>query len=851
LDNNCDGWKDYLTDEDKDGDGVFWCAGDCDDDDQFRFPGNQEGPYLDATCGDAIDNDCDNYIDNADSGCWDNCIDNDGDGYGFPGYAGCTNGGATDCNDADGSIFPGAPDAICDGIDQNCINGPDDEYVTTPTGCGVGGCADTGQLECQSGVEVDTCTPLAPTPEGPQGDATCSGGVDEDCDGDTDGADSDCNMACIDVDGDGYGSNGDTAGDCPNGAAIDCNDNDNSIFPGAADVTCDGIDQNCVGGADDGYVVTPTNCGVGECGASGQLECISGVETDSCIEGTPGTEGPFGDPTCSGGLDEDCDGNIDSADLDCNPLDKDNDGDGFCEANCTDGSIPGDCDDSTDTVFPNAPVLCDGKDNNCDGWKDYFTDEDKDGDGVFWCAGDCDDDNALRFPGNQEGPYLDATCTDAIDNDCDYYLDNADSGCWDNCIDNDGDGYGFPGYAGCSNGGATDCNDGDASINPGAADAICDGIDQNCISGPDDEYVVTPTGCGVGACADTGQLECQSGVEVDTCIPLLPTPEGPMGDPTCSGGVDEDCDGATDAADPGCLVACIDVDGDGYGSNGDTAGDCPNGPAIDCNDNDNSIFPGAADAICDGIDQNCISGPDDEYVVTGTNCGIGECTTTGQLECQSGVEVDTCIPLPMPEDPEVTCNDGLDNDCDGDIDTTDLSCNPLDIDNDGDGYCEGDPGCSDGSSPGDCDDTDSNVYIGAPIICDGKDSNCDGWKDFSTDEDKDNDGVPWCAGDCDDYEPEEYPGNEEGPFGDPTCSDPYDNDCDGYSNAQDDGCLAPECGTKFAPQDGPHIWDLLDPADDSLIKRNCDWCHLDDTGTIDERNECQRCHAHQIHLTEY
>ena len=76
-----------------------------------------------------------------------------------------------------------------------------------------------------------------------------------------------------------------------------------------------------------------------------------------------------------------------------------------------------------------------------------------------------------------------------------------------------------------------------------------------------------------------------------------------------------------------------------------------------------------------------------------------------------------------------------------------------------------------------------------------------------------------------------------------TCIDGIENDCDGYMDAQDDGCLFPECGTKFAPQDGPHIWDLLDPADDSFIKRNCEWCHLDDTGTIDERNACQRCHA--------
>ena len=37
--------------------------------------------------------------------------------------------------------------------------------------------------------------------------------------------------------------------------------------------------------------------------------------------------------------------------------------------------------------------------------------------------------------------------------------------------------------------------------------------------------------------------------------------------------------------------------------------------------------------------------------------------------------------------------------------------------------------------------------------CDGKDNNCDGKKDFTTDEDKDLDGEAWCAGDCDDNNP--------------------------------------------------------------------------------------------------
>ncbi len=49
--------------------------------------------------------------------------------------------------------------------------------------------------------------------------------------------------------------------------------------------------------------------------------------------------------------------------------------------------------------------------------------------------------------------------------------------------------------------------------------------------------------------------------------------------------------------------ACNDSDGDGYGNPGDSS--CPNGSATDCNDNDRSINPGAAENCTDGIDNNC------------------------------------------------------------------------------------------------------------------------------------------------------------------------------------------------------------------------------------------------------
>jgi|GEM_PF-4655830 len=68
-------------------------------------------------------------------GIWAGCIDHDGDGYGNPGSNGCNNGSATDCDDTNNKIYPGAPE-ICDGKDNQCLGnvgyGQIDEGLTAP-----------------------------------------------------------------------------------------------------------------------------------------------------------------------------------------------------------------------------------------------------------------------------------------------------------------------------------------------------------------------------------------------------------------------------------------------------------------------------------------------------------------------------------------------------------------------------------------------------------------------------------------------------------------------------------------------------------------------------------------------
>lgn len=104
---------------------------------------------------------------------------------------------------------------------------------------------------------------------------------------------------------------------------------------------------------------------------------------------------------------------------------------------------------------------------------------------------------------------------------------------------------------------------------------------------------------------------------------------------------------------------CIDRDEDGYGSG-------PGCKGQDCDDNNAAIHPGAAE-ICDGLDNNCDGLIDVNIEGFGESCDTnlaGVCAK-GVRVCEQGREL--CDALVRPGELQEIC-DGLDNDCDGEVD---------------------------------------------------------------------------------------------------------------------------------------------------------------------------------------
>jgi parallel beta-helix repeat protein len=653
------GAYEYPLDADHDG---YASDEDCDDLNPAINPG-----LPDDTC-DGIDDNCNGQVDEGYVPVQTTC-----------GVGACAAFGATACVNhvVVNNCTPGTPapnDTTCDGIDDNCNGQTDEGYVPTPSVCGVGACAATGQNICVNGVVTNSCTPGTPAPA----DATCNG-IDDNCNGQTDEgyvstpSSTTCGIGACAATGHYVCMNGVVTDVCTSGS------------PAPNDTTCNGIDDDCNGQTDEGYVPTPSTCGVGACAATGQHLCVNGAVTDTC---TPGTPAPS-DDDCNG-IDDNCNGQTDEGyapmPTAC--------GVGACAATgqlaCINGTV-------TDTCTPGHPApsdtTCNGVDDDCNGQVDDGYVPTATTCGVGACAANgqnvCVNGAVVNTCTPGTPAPSDATC-DGIDDDCDGQTDEdyAPTASGTTC-----------GVGACAATGRNLCINGTIQdvCTPGApavSDTTCNGIDDNCDGQIDEGYVATPTACGVGACAATGQKVCVNGAVTDTCTPGSPAPA----DATCDG-IDDDCDGQTDedyvptATTTTCGIGACAATGQNLCVNGVIQDVCTPGT------------PAPTDATCNGIDDNCNGQVDEGYVATATACGVGACASTGQTICVNGTIVDTCTPgTPVPE---IGC-DGIDNDCN--------PATPDVMDGDGDGV----------TCATDCNDADASIYPGAPEINDGKDNQCPG-----------------------------------------------------------------------------------------------------------------------------
>jgi hypothetical protein len=217
---------------------------------------------------------------------------------------------------------------------------------------------------------------------------------------------------------------------------------------------------------------------------------------------------------------------------------------------------------------------------------------------------------------------------------------------------------------------------------------------------------------------------------------------------------DQDCDDTDPAVHPGAYDACdagsLGVDDDCTGTADDGDADADGATCLsDCDDQDGTRFPENREDCVDGIDGDCDLEIDE---------GVPEI-------CDDDVDND-CNPLTPDIGVTEICGDGYDNDCDAAVDEG-RDGNP-DVDDDG-FLCDVD-----------CDDDVGTVHPGATEVCNETDDDCDHAIDEAVNQDGDG---ALCAFDCDDMDPRRFPGNNE------VC-DTADNDCDGLTIPAPSPCAA-------------------------------------------------------------
>ncbi len=639
------------------------------------------------------------------------CTDEDEDGFG-DGVA-CR---APDCDDRDPTVNPNAQE-ICDGVDNDCSGRVDDGI--DPMGCPLtlGVCAGSGAA-CVDTV-FEACGP-ATYGDAYQADETRCDGDDNDCDGRTDEG-----CACEDGDEQPCGSG---EGACEAGvqrcAGAEWGPCEGAVEP--ANETCNGIDDDCDGIADDELEIPGCPQTEGVC--AGARAICAGADGWRCGPAQYGDQYEAEESRCDG-VDNDCDGQADEG---CGCVDGAEQPCGGDVGACRQGvqtCVRGAWDACRGAVEP-SDEICDGADDDCDGTPDEGLEapacalnQGACAGAVQSCGGEagwlaCDAEGYAAHNAAYAADETEQHC-DGVDNDCDGVTDEA-CGCQNGETQVCGVNVGActQGEQRCVMGAFDECD------GVGPTGELCNGADDDC-DGDTDEQVEAPEcalqlGVCAGAakrCVDGGFADCGE-AEYGAGYDGANEQRCDTRDNDCDGEVDEGCE---------CVDGEIQNCGTDVGACERGSQTCVRGAWSAC---DGEVGPDPAGEVCDGVDNDCDDTVDEDVVGALCPLQVGVCAA-GREQCAGAAGFAACDGDVYGEayrldEGDGDC-DGVDNDCDGEIDE---GCECLvgeeqpicGVDT---GECEAGRLECVGGHFGDC----VGEVAPAAEACDGLDNDCDGERD--------------------------------------------------------------------------------------------------------------------------